>query len=290
MVTVAQETQEELHPQAIPGALRSPDRKFASRRPQLSLIIPAHNEESTIAHTLAEYIAFLEGRAIHHEIWVIMNGCCDATAERVEACRRWYPQIGWAILTGPGKGRAVKLGLQLARGELIGFVDADGQIRPQEFAKLLNQLEHDAETDGAIASKYAESIGSARVSFVRRWMGHAFSKLVRWTLRLPFVDTQCGAKLFRRQVVHEILPQLQLVGWTFDVELLLHLCQGGCHIVEIPIALRPQGRPSQLSCLKVAPRMFLEVLRLRWARLQPQRTTHPVRRWRFLANLKTLLG
>lgn len=264
MVTVAQGTQDVLQPQAIPGAWRSTRRKFTSRRPPLSLIIPTHNEESTIEKTLTEYIAFLEGRAIGHEIWVIMNGCRDATAERVDACRRLYPQIGWAILTDPGKGRAVKLGLQLARGELVGFVDADGQIAPGEFAKLLDRLECDDDVDGAIASRYAvASTSVASAPFVRRCAGRVFSTLIQKTLQLPFADTQCGAKLFRRHAIQRILPKLHLTDWTFDVELLLHLCCEGHRIAEIPIHLRPEERPSQLRCLRVAPRMFWEVLRLR---------------------------
>lgn len=261
MTTVAQETR---------GALRLPGRSFTSTRPQLSLIIPAHNEELTIEHTLAEYTAFLEKRAIHYEIWVIMNGCSDATAERVEACRRFSPQIGWAILAEPGKGRAVKLGLQQARGQLIGFVDADGQISPQEFSKLMHQLEQDVGMDGAIASKYAGPGDSAHAALTRRWAGQAFSKFVRWTLRLPFVDTQCGAKLFRRDAVQEVLPKLQMVGWAFDVELLLHLCREGCQIAEIPIRLRSEERPSQLNCLRAAPRMLWEILRLRWQHVRSE--------------------
>jgi len=208
------------------------------------------------------YIEFLEGRRVSYEIWVILNGCSDSTFEQVEAVRKCHPQVGWAVLAEAGKGRAVKVGLQLARGELIGFVDADGQIAPHEFGKLLDKLAGDPLVDGVIASKYAEC--SKQMPLLRRLAGRAFSALVRLLLKLPFADTQCGAKLFHRQAIGEVLSELQLEGWTFDVELLLYLHGRGRKICEIPIILRPEERPSKLSFIRSAPRMLLEIIRLRW--------------------------
>jgi glycosyltransferase involved in cell wall biosynthesis len=228
-------------------------------------VIPAHNEEATIAHTLAEYVKFLGEWGEQYEILVVLNGCRDRTLERVEAFGRTHPGVRWALLPEAGKGRAVKFGFQIARGDLIGFVDADGQIPPEEFERLLCAVEREPAVDGIIASKYKASGDRSCTSLVRWMAGRAFGFLARRLLRLPFRDTQCGAKIFRREALHGVLEELELPGWTFDVELLLRLHRRGRRIAEVPITLRSSERPSQLSFLRVAPRMFRELLLLRHA-------------------------
>jgi glycosyltransferase involved in cell wall biosynthesis len=231
--------------------------------PRLSLVIPAHNEEATIAHTLAEYVDYLKGWGERYEILVVLNGCHDRTLEEVQAFGRTHPNVRWALIPEAGKGRAVKFGFQIARGDLIGFVDADGQIPAEEFERLLCAVEREPAVDGVIASKYKASGDRSCTSLVRWMAGRAFGFLARWLLRLPFRDTQCGAKIFRREALHSVLEELGLSGWTFDVELLLRLHRRGRRIAEVPITLRSSERPSQLSFLRVAPRMFRELLLLR---------------------------
>lgn len=241
----------------------------AVTRPRVSLVIPAHNEEAVIAQTLQSYIALLERRSPAYEVLVVLNGCRDRTLERVIALQASYPALGWVLLAEAGKGRAVKRGFQLARGDWVGFVDADGQIPPEEFAKLLLVLERMPEVDGVIASKYRRSAlpsalpREAVSSPLRDLAGRTFSYLVRGALGLPYRDTQCGAKVFRRPALQDVLEDLRLEGWTFDVELLLHLHRRGRRIAEVPIALRSGERPSQLRTLRVAPRMLCDVLELR---------------------------
>ena len=236
-------------------------------RPQISLVIPAHNEESVITRTLQRYIELLERRSPSYEILVVLNGCRDRTLECVTALQASYRSLGWALLAEAGKGKAVKLGFQLAQGDWIGFVDADGQIPPEEFEKLLLVLERMPEVDGAIASKYRGPAlhrnGNAAPSPLRDLAGRTFSQLVRGVLGLPYRDTQCGAKVFRRGALWDVLGDLKLEGWTFDVELLLYLHRQGKRIAEVPVALRSGDRPSQLRTLQVAPQMFRDVLELR---------------------------
>lgn len=234
-------------------------------RPQISLVIPAHNEEAVIAKTLQSYTGLLERRSTSYEILVVLNGCQDRTLEHVTALQASCPSLGWALLAEAGKGRAVKLGFQLAHGDWVGFVDADGQISPEEFEKLLLVLERMPEVDGVIASKYREPAfhREAVTSPLRDLAGRTFSQLVRSVLGLPYRDTQCGAKVFRRQALQDVLGDLKLEGWTFDVELLLHLHRQRKRIAEVPVVLRSGDRPSQLRTLQVAPRMFRDVLELR---------------------------
>lgn len=231
------------------------------QRPRLSLVIPACNEESQIANTLRGFVNWLTHQEIAHEIWVVVNGCRDNTAQVVQRFCNDHPQVGWVSMGVGDKGKAVRLGLQLSTGEWVGFVDADGQISPQEFGKLLRVLEGQPEMAGAIGSKYAG--GSGQHSSKKRLLaGKAFSQLIQRSLGLPFRDTQCGAKVFRNKALSRTLPELNMAGWAFDVELLYQLHHRGHAIAEVPIHILPDSRPSRISLLKAGPKMVGDILRL----------------------------
>lgn len=257
---------------------------------QLSLVIPACNEEKTIQRTLTEYVHHLDGRCKPYEILVVLNGCQDKTLEQILAFREQHPQVGWTLLTKAGKGRAVALGFQLARGKLVGFVDADGQIPPEEFIKLIDALKQEPMLAGVVASKYAEPRNRAHTPFLRCLAGRVFSFLIRQLLGLPLQDTQCGAKVFRREVLRDVLLELTLTGWTFDVELLWQLYQRGYLLREVPVLLRPERRPSRLSFLRVAPRMLYEVLALRRRATRATKRTNASQARRRLGEILCELG
>ncbi|GEM_PF-2497091 len=241
----------------------SPPRAVAP--PRVSLIFPAHNEEAVIGRTLHEYLQFLDARVGTgaYEVLVVLNGCSDRTWEVVEGVRADRPAVGWLLLPQAGKGAALRAGFLQAQGDWVGFVDADGQIPPEEFHRLLLVLERFPDVDGAIGSKYCETARASAASPLRSLTGHGFNAIVRLAFGLPFRDTQCGAKLFRRSALRGVLPQLRLNGWTFDVELLAHLHRRGCRIAEVPLTLRSGGRPSRLRPLRAVPQMLTEILSLR---------------------------
>lgn len=260
-----------------PGA--GPRRPSGVLKPQLSLIVPAYNEEGVIERTLDEYIRWLDAWGRPYELLVVLNGCRDRTLERVLAVQARHPQVGWGLLPEPSKGRAVKLGFLLARGCWVGFVDADGQIPPEEFAKLVAALERaEARTAGAIACRSGRKRQwlrrgeeGAGEPWVRRLSGQAFSTLVRGLTGLPLRDTQCGAKLFRHEALRPVLPELQGHDWTFDVELLWALYRRGWTVIEVPIVVRPETRPSRVHLLHAAPQVLLELGGVRWRTLAQTR-------------------
>ncbi len=239
------------------------DQHMAAVKPHFSLIIPAYNEALTIENTLLQYVSYLDQQPYSYEIWVILNGCSDNTLEKVTAFSENHANIGWAMRDEADKGQAIKLGLQLSRGNLVGFVDADGQITVDEFSKLLGPLASSSTIDGFIGSKYVAPKNQEHTSAMRGIAGKAFSKLTTLVLGLPYADTQCGAKVFRREIVDQVLADLQLKGWAFDVELLYNIYQNGHLIQEVSIDIQPDTRPSQLNVLKTVPDMFWQLIRLR---------------------------
>ncbi len=226
----------------------------------ISLAIPAYNEEKRIGGTLTDYQAFAGQNYSDYELLVVCDGCTDRTPEIVkEFCKR-SPRI--KLLEFPhklGKGGGVLEGFKVAKGDVIGFVDADGAVSPEEFDKLVKALDG---ADCAIASRYvATSKILAKQSPMRRVASRSFNLLVRMVFGLPFKDTQCGAKVMNNSIVDDVLPQMISRGYEFDVELLWRIKKSNHVIKEVPITWQHKG--DSAFSLKCAPRMFLNLLKVR---------------------------
>ena len=226
----------------------------------LSVIIPACNEGRRIGPTVESYATHLSAR-YDLELIVVMNGCTDGTDEVVSGIARKNGSIRpLTFRERLGKGGAVVEGLRAAHGDIVGFTDADGSTDAAEFERLVAAL---AECDATIASRWLPgSSVPARQPLMRRVASRGFNLLVRLLLRLPFRDTQCGAKVFRRQAIERVLSRLRVANFAFDVELLYRLMQGGCVVKEVPITWRERCG-STVSMRKAIPAMFSTVLRLK---------------------------
>jgi len=227
----------------------------------ISLVIPAYNEEKRIGGTLTDYQAFAEQNYSDYELLVVCDGCTDRTPEIVKEFCRQDPHI--KLLEFPhklGKGGGILEGFRVARGDVIGFVDADGAVSPEEFDKLVKALDG---VDCSIASRHmATSKILAKQSLMRRAASRGFNLLVRMMFGLPFKDTQCGAKVMKKSIVDSVLPKIMLRGYEFDVELLWRIKKGGYIIREIPITWRHRG--GSTFSLKCAPWMFINLLKVRF--------------------------
>lgn len=124
---------------------------------RLSLIIPAYNEENRIKETLDAYIEKLHELGINFEIIVEMDGCTDRTSEVVKEMATKFPEIKFIEFKERlGKSGGLLKGFEIANGDVVGFVDADGSVKPQDFIKLLREIEKGY--DGAIASRRAKGL------------------------------------------------------------------------------------------------------------------------------------
>jgi len=200
-----------------------------------SLIIPAYNEEQRLPPTLTRYSAALRARfGAGFEILVIANGCSDGTVAVARHAATRCPEI--AVVEIPeriGKGGAILAGFRLARGARIAFTDADGAVEPASVLALLDQL---AEVDVAIGSRHlAGSAMGTPQPLTRRLAGKGFRVAVRQLFGLPHRDTQCGAKVLRRDTARALAELITESGWAFDVELLLAARAEGLTIGEYPV-------------------------------------------------------
>lgn len=229
----------------------------------LRIIVPAHNEELRIAPTLHSFCSYFAGRA---EITVVLNGCRDNTKGVVSQLMEQYDNLSMVdIPAAIGKGGAVRIGFMLATEPYLGFVDADGSFDPSEFERLYTCCQAE-KIDGAIASRaLAGAEGLTPVSPLRRFASSTFKSLCRGLFRFKFRDTQCGAKLFRRDVLIGVLDDLELANFAFDVDLLYRLTKLGAVIREVPIIWEDK-EGSKVDVLRTSISMLQAMLRLRLRR------------------------
>jgi glycosyltransferase involved in cell wall biosynthesis len=196
---------------------------------RLSIVIPAYNEEKRINNTLNDYLAFYNNKET--EIIVVLNGCSDNTEKVVKEYQQKFPEIlkYLNIKESIGKGGAVHEGFLQAKGELIGFVDADKATEAKEFNKLAVNIK---EADGIVASRWLKNSVIKNRTWLRKMASKVFALLVKAIFRMPFTDTQCGAKLFKRDPLLTILPKLHEKGMAFDVELLYAFYTAGYKVKE----------------------------------------------------------
>ncbi|MEN6343299.1 MAG: glycosyltransferase, partial [Methanospirillum sp.] len=177
-----------------------------------TIVIPAYNEEERIGGLL-EALAGFEGSVI-----VVADGT-DRTADLVRGFGAAHPDLALVCLEFPerlGKGGGIMAGFRAAGTPFVGFMDADGSTEPAEMARLFSYLAG-ADADGAIASRWCPgAVVPVRQGPVRRLQSRAFNLLIRLLFDLPYADTQCGAKVFRREALASVLDEMELAGFEFD--------------------------------------------------------------------------
>ena len=135
-----------------------------------------------------------------------------------------------------GKGYAVRSGMKAAAGEIIFFMDADLSVPLEEIDRFLAFFEANPEVDVLLGSRqHPESRIERRQGLLRQTMGRMFNRVLRSLSLLPFRDTQCGFKAFRRKAAGEIFALQTIDGFAFDVEVLLLAQTLGCRIRELPV-------------------------------------------------------
>jgi len=174
--------------------------------PNLSIIIPAYNEEERIPKTLNSYLDYLKGK-INFEILVIINGCTDNTLGVVKKIAQKNKEVKYVdIGKVASKGIAVTEGFKLADSELIGFVDADLATPPNAFYDLVQNIEN---YDAVIASRWMKNSKINKSQPLTRIIaGRSFNILVNLLFNLKLKDTQCGAKLFKKTALKDILADI----------------------------------------------------------------------------------
>jgi glycosyltransferase involved in cell wall biosynthesis len=230
----------------------------------LSIVIPAFNEEKRIGRMLDAYLPYFAehyGDAV--EFLVVINGSTDETERVVLEREGRYPQLRHLVEPARiGKGGAIVLGFREAVGNLIGFVDADGATAPQSFDGMAKACDGMGAVIGSRWIKGAEVV--IKQSVPRRIASRGFNLAVRLLFGLNIHDTQCGAKIFSRDALAVVMDRIGTLDWAIDVDLLFQLRRAGYRIRETPVVWRDVGG-SGSHVVGIGVGLFAGLVRLRLA-------------------------
>lgn len=229
---------------------------------RLSIVVPAYNEEARIGPMLDAYLPYFSDRyGADAEILIVINGTTDRTEDIVRGYEARYPMLRHRVDPRPiGKGGALMLGFREARGDWVGFVDADGSTPPEAFQDLVERI---GDAGALIASRWCRGAEiSPRQPLSRRIASRIFNMMVGLLFGLRLTDTQCGAKLMKREAVLKVLPHLGITRWAFDVDLLFQLKRAGYRVREIPTVWHDVVG-SKIEIARVSTEMAVALIRLR---------------------------
>jgi len=242
--------------------------------PYLSLIFPAYNEAKTIANTLTLAYDWLDTQGYEYEIIVTADGD-DGTRERADEIGKARGRM--TVLgekTRSGKGRGVRSGVHAARGQIIGYSDADNKTPVEELTKILPFFEQGY--DIVMGSRALPGSQIARAQPLYRRLGSkGFAITMHLLTGLWHVhDTQCGFKFFRRSVAKDIFERQIVDGYMFDVEILMLAKSAGYRMREVPILWKDDG-DSRLDLVAGNWRNAQDILQIAWNNrvVRPARAT-----------------
>ena len=241
--------------------------------PDISIVIPAYNEEAGIDNTISQLTGYLEDSGREWELIVVNDGSEDGTASLTAARAAQERRIRLVDAPHRGKGSAVRRGMIEAKGRYRFLCDTDLSMPPEQIERFFGG------PDGAPG--YDVSIGSREAAGARRigepWWRHFIGRVFNWWVRIAAVrniqDSQCGFKLFSAPAAEAVFRLQRLDGWAFDVELLFLARKAGFTIGEVPIDWR-YDPDSRVSLIK-GGFAFLDILKIRLNDILGRYSTEP---------------
>ena len=244
----------------------------AAAGPSLSIVLPCLDEAERLPGTLAAYLAHFPPDRAEVELVVVDDGSTDGTTVIADQIAAADPRVRVMRTTrNHGKGYAVRTGIQDAQGDVVTFTDADGSYGPEQLERVIAALDL---APVAIGARLGSHAGAGPP--LRRLASRVFNRVMRLLLGLPFHDTQCGLKGFRRGAAEATFRRARVDGFAFDAEALWIARRLGIEVVEVPVrAEERQGSKVRLG--GDALRMVADVWRVRRAAARGVYDETPVR-------------
>ena len=225
--------------------------------PSISLVMPAYNEADNIEPMVAEATPALEANADSHEIIVVDDGSADDTAAVTRRVMESYPNV--RLVEHPvnkGFGAAVFSGFTSAEKDWIFYTDADRQFVLSELERFVPYMD-----DADLIAGYR---APRQDPFMRVFYGKGWSALCTLMFGYTVRDVDCGFKLFRREIIESLAPQIASRGATFSIEWLVRAKRAGYRFVELPVTHQPRVAGSQTGAnIDVIVRAFRELMQVR---------------------------
>jgi len=229
---------------------------------ELSIIIPAHNEEAKIELCVNEIIKFCLEQKLDYEIIISEDGSIDNTLKIINNFAKDNPRI--IVLTSNeklGKGKAVQNGMLNATKQYIGFMDADMSAHPKELLRFFDYM---PKYDIVIGSRILRGdLGKIDRPFSRMLFSHFYSILFQILFNTPIKDAQCGFKLFKKDIISELFLKTQISGFAFDTEIIVLAFKKNLKIKEVPIQWS-HDNVSKVNVLREIYLMGRDILKIRF--------------------------
>jgi glycosyltransferase involved in cell wall biosynthesis len=227
----------------------------------LSIVIPAYNEAARLGNTLDAVVDYMRRNYPQGEVIVVDDGSADDTAALARKAFARARPLRTSVISyksNLGKGRAVRLGLLAARGEVALFSDADLSTPIAETPKLIDPILNN-ECDVTFGSRALDrSLIGVHQSWRREQGGRIFNLFVRVATGLPFWDTQCGFKAFKMSACRPLVEAATVDRFGFDVELLYLTHRAGLRLREVPVRW-DHNEGSKISFVNDSFKMLSEV-------------------------------
>lgn len=223
----------------------------------LSVAFPLYNEEENVAPLLDEALEALPSMADSFEIVAVDDGSKDRTAAIVSEYAERHPQI--RLVAHPqnlGYGHALRTGLLHAKGDAVALVDGDRQFHIRDLAKLVALIEYN---DVAYGFRIKRADPPHRL-----FIAGVYHQVLKAAFKVPVKDVDCGMKLFRREVVDKVGPELESRSAFISPELVIRANRAGFKIAETGVPHHPRvAGTSKGATPRVVARTIGEIARLR---------------------------
>ncbi|MBO4928057.1 MAG: glycosyltransferase family 2 protein [Clostridiales bacterium] len=198
--------------------------------------MPAYNEGSHIYENLLETDRVISGFCRDFEIVCVNDGSSDNTESEIARAAAECDRIRMVSYTpNGGKGNAIKKGVEAAEGKRIAFLDSDLDLSPDHFEDFLKHM--DAENADVVIGSKMHKESKLDYPAIRKFVSFGYYVMLRVLFRLRVHDTQTGVKLYRADLLKQIVPGVITKGFAYDIELLAVANELGAKIIERPIRL-----------------------------------------------------
>ena len=237
-----------------------PNAEGLKKRPYLSIVIPAYNEQARLPYTLAEVEAFVCQEQLDCEVIAVDNGSTDATSGVVQTAMARFPSLRLLRTDRRGKGLAVRTGMLAARGSVVVFADADLSWSVEELVRFPRLVT--PETPIVVGSREGRGARRKGEPLYRHVMGRVFNGVVQ-RLAVPGIDdSQCGFKAFEARAARRIFRRQTIDGFGFDVEVLFLARRLGYRVRVVPLTWEHKHN-SRVEPVRDTLRMLADVVHVR---------------------------
>lgn len=233
--------------------------------PEISVVVPCYKESMVIEENVIAIFSYLFEHFERFEIIVVTDGSPDDTATKVRMLGLKQPNIPLKLISfkrNQGKGAAVKEGVLATQYDPVLFIDADLTIPISELGKFMPTLEI---SDIAIASRLVPgTIFEENTPWYRVVLARGFHLLQILLLgNFEYSDTQCGFKLFRKNVAQTLFEQIRIKRFAFDAELLFLAKKMSYSVAVLPVTIKKDLRNTNVHVLQDPLNMLFALLKIR---------------------------